>query len=148
MMDEATLSHLDKIVGEIDILVPKADSLVLIELTPKVLGYYITGNRSGLLRLGVELLRAGLLLKNNETILDHFEKETFIDTEYLRAEKEILFARKDSLQKREHTSNGERVLTRKERFQGVISDLIGAILFYGFIALAIIGLVTLGRWIF
>jgi hypothetical protein len=149
IMDETNVNYLEKIVSELDVLIPKAGSLVLVQQGTNFPSHFIIGNRSGLFCLGIELLRAGLRLENNQSSWNPFETETFIDTGYLKADSsEICFSREDSLQKIEYKSNGKRVITGKERFQHIVFGGIFYIFFYGFFALAIIGLITLWRWIF
>lgn len=148
IMDEAELNQVEKIVDELDAFIPKSGSLLLIQQEHKFPSYIITGNRLGLLRLGVESLRAGLILGDNKASWNPFESETFIDTDYLKADKGTYFLRQDSLQKVERDRSGKKVFTRKERFQRAIFSGIMGTFFYGFVALAIVGLITVARWIF
>ncbi len=89
-------NKIKELVAELDSLIPKDGALCKIDNIPKPHRMLIEGNKNGLLRLGIEILKISFSLEENEKKLDVPEFD------YLEAEpfKKIAFFRNDEITKR------------------------------------------------
>lgn len=138
MVDEARLRVL---VEELDEILPRENALVKVAPIGKIRGQGLTGNVNGIMRFGVEVLKAGLVVeeRNGKNIESWYSEEL----DYLRAHPTQSIAavfRRDDLQKELEPPPAPNTT----KMPGTLAITVATVVFFG---IFFIGVLTSLKWI-
>ena len=138
MVDEARLKVL---LEELDEMLPRENALVKVAPIGKIVGQGLTGNINGIMRFGVEVLKAGRVVEDRNG--KNMEAWYCEELDYLRAHRSQSIAavfRKDDLQKEPELPPAPKTAKMPGAFATTVSMFIFSGIFF-------IGVLTTLKWI-